>query len=94
MTHLGRFVEVRMGRIPITDVQPAVDCGRRPAKAVPGETVRISALVFREGHDAVNCNVVLRDPDGRRGPYTPMRPGAPGTDRWYANVAADSPGLG
>ena len=82
-----------MGRIPITDVQPAVDCGRRPAKAVPGETVRISALVFREGYDAVNCNVVLRDPDGQPGPYTPMRPGAPGTDRWYADVVTDRPGV-
>jgi starch synthase (maltosyl-transferring) len=82
-----------MGRIPITDVGPVVDCGRRPAKAVPGETFRVTATVFREGHDAVNCNIVLRDPDGQRGPYTPMRPGPPGTDRWYADIAADRPGL-
>ncbi|MBC2908105.1 maltotransferase domain-containing protein, partial [Streptomyces cupreus] len=27
-----------IGRIPVRNVQPAVECGRRPAKAVTGET--------------------------------------------------------
>ncbi|MFF5105219.1 maltotransferase domain-containing protein, partial [Streptomyces sp. NPDC000134] len=62
-----------IGRIPVRDVRPLVDGGRRPAKAVPGETFRVSATVFREGHDAVAADVVLRDPDGRPGPWTPMR---------------------
>jgi starch synthase (maltosyl-transferring) len=75
-----------IGRIPVLDVQPVVDCGRRPAKAVAGESFEVSATVFREGHDAVNANVVLRDPAGRPGPFTPMRELAPGTDRWGAVV--------
>jgi starch synthase (maltosyl-transferring) len=75
-----------IGRIPVLDVQPLVDCGRRPAKAVAGESFEVSATVFREGHDAVNANVVLRDPAGRPGPFTPMRELAPGTDRWGAVV--------
>ncbi|RNL72833.1 alpha-1,4-glucan--maltose-1-phosphate maltosyltransferase [Streptomyces sp. I6] len=74
------------------DVRPLVDCGRRPAKSVVGETFRISATVFREGHDAVAANVVLRDPAGRPGPWTPMREIAPGTDRWGAEVAPDAEG--
>ncbi|MFC5258408.1 maltotransferase domain-containing protein, partial [Streptomyces cinereospinus] len=49
-----------IGRIPVRDVHPAVDRGRRPAKAVPGETFQVTATVFREGHDAVAANVVLR----------------------------------
>jgi starch synthase (maltosyl-transferring) len=61
------------GRIPITDVQPLVGCGRWPAKAVVGETFTVSATVFREGHDAVNANVVLRDAKGRKAAYVPMR---------------------
>ncbi|MGW7299461.1 maltotransferase domain-containing protein, partial [Streptomyces sp. NPDC054829] len=61
-----------IGRIPVRHVQPAVECGRRPAKAVVGETFLVSATVFREGHDAVAANVVLRDPLGRPGPWTPM----------------------
>ncbi|MFB6844318.1 alpha-1,4-glucan--maltose-1-phosphate maltosyltransferase [Streptomyces sp. NPDC056373] len=82
-----------VGRIPVLDVRPAVQQGRRPAKAVTGETFEISATVFREGHDAVAANVVLKDPEGRPGPFTPLRELAPGTDRWGATVTAGEPGL-
>ncbi|GLP71945.1 alpha-1,4-glucan:maltose-1-phosphate maltosyltransferase 1 [Streptomyces sp. TUS-ST3] len=82
-----------IGRIPVLDVRPVVQRGRRPAKAVTGETFEISATVFREGHDAVAANVVLKDPEGRAGPWTPLRELAPGTDRWGATVSAGTPGL-
>ncbi|MFF7201260.1 alpha-1,4-glucan--maltose-1-phosphate maltosyltransferase [Streptomyces sp. NPDC008141] len=81
-----------IGRIPVLDVSPQVDCGRRPAKAVVGETFQVAATVFREGHDAVAANVVLRDPSGRPGPWTPMRELAPGTDRWGADITPDTEG--
>ncbi|AIJ13252.1 alpha-1,4-glucan:maltose-1-phosphate maltosyltransferase 1 [Streptomyces lividans] len=81
-----------VGRIPVLDVRPVVQRGRRPAKAVTGESFEVSATVFREGHDAVGANVVLRDPRGRPGPWTPMRELAPGTDRWGATVTAGETG--
>ncbi|WP_344589273.1 maltotransferase domain-containing protein, partial [Kitasatospora paracochleata] len=81
-----------IGRIPVLDVSPIVDAGRRPAKAVVGERFLVSASVFREGHDAVNANVVLRDPRGRSGPWTPMRELAEGTDRWGAYVTPTAAG--
>ncbi|MBP0456970.1 alpha-1,4-glucan--maltose-1-phosphate maltosyltransferase [Streptomyces montanisoli] len=81
-----------IGRIPVLDVAPLVDCGRRPAKAVSGETFQVAATVFREGHDAVAANVVLTDPSGRPGPFTPMRELAPGTDRWGADVTPTEEG--
>ncbi|MEU3986589.1 maltotransferase domain-containing protein, partial [Streptomyces sp. NPDC026672] len=81
-----------IGRIPVRDVRPAVDGGRRPAKAVTGETFQVTATVFREGHDAVGANVMLLDPEGRPGPWTPMRELAPGTDRWGAEVTPTAPG--
>ncbi|WP_031518375.1 alpha-1,4-glucan--maltose-1-phosphate maltosyltransferase [Streptomyces sp. NRRL F-5123] len=81
-----------IGRIPVLDVRPLVDCGRRPAKAVVGETFEVTATVFREGHDAVAANVVLRDPAGRSGPYTPMRELEPGSDRWGAYVTPGAEG--
>ena len=65
-----------------------MSCGKYPAKAVVGEIVPVSATVYREGHDAVGCNVVWRDPDGAEGPFTRMTAGAPGTDRWHATFAA------
>ncbi|MFC9747552.1 alpha-1,4-glucan--maltose-1-phosphate maltosyltransferase [Streptomyces niveus] len=81
-----------IGRIPVLDVRPLVNCGKRPAKAVSGETFQVTATVFREGHDAVGANVVLRGPEGRPAPWTPMRELAPGTDRWGADVTPTSEG--
>ncbi|MFI1865908.1 alpha-1,4-glucan--maltose-1-phosphate maltosyltransferase [Streptomyces jumonjinensis] len=81
-----------IGRIPVLDISPQVDSGRRPAKAVVGETFQVGATVFREGHDAVAANVVTRDPSGRPGPFTPMRELAPGSDRWGAEITPDAEG--
>ncbi|MFE0045333.1 alpha-1,4-glucan--maltose-1-phosphate maltosyltransferase [Streptomyces albireticuli] len=81
-----------IGRIPVLDLGPLVDCGRRPVKAVAGETFQVTATVFREGHDALGANVVLRDPAGRCGPWTPMRELSPGTDRWGAEVTPGTEG--
>ncbi|MEU9335169.1 maltotransferase domain-containing protein, partial [Streptomyces sp. NPDC048290] len=81
-----------VGRIPVLDVRPCVLRGLRPAKAVTGESFEVTATVFREGHDAVAANVVLADPSGRPGPWTPMRELAPGTDRWGATVTPDAEG--
>ncbi|MFE2301602.1 alpha-1,4-glucan--maltose-1-phosphate maltosyltransferase [Streptomyces sp. NPDC059445] len=80
------------GRIPVMDVRPVVDCGRRPAKAVVGETFQVTATLFGEGHDVVGADVVLVDPDGRPGPWTPMRELAPGSDRWGARVTPSATG--
>ncbi|HTY71417.1 MAG TPA: alpha-1,4-glucan--maltose-1-phosphate maltosyltransferase [Actinomycetes bacterium] len=82
----------KTGRIPILDIAPVVSCGKWPAKAVVGETFPVSATVFREGHDLLGANVVLRRPDGSKGPWTPMRLLAPGTDRWGADVTPDVEG--
>ena len=88
---LGSVTAV-IGRIPILDVQPAVECGRWPAKAVTGETFPVSATVFREGHGIIAAGVVLRGPDGGTRPMEIMRALAPGTDRYGTQVAPDGPG--
>jgi starch synthase (maltosyl-transferring) len=80
-----------IGRFPIEDVTPAVDCGRFPAKAVVGELMPVSALVYREGHDALGATVVWRGPDGSH-PAVRMTPGAPGTDRWHGGIRPDAVG--
>ncbi|MYQ47315.1 DUF3416 domain-containing protein, partial [Streptomyces sp. SID4985] len=81
-----------IGRVPVRDVRPSVECGRRPAKAVTGETFLVTATVFREGHDVVGANVVLRNPKGRRGPWLPMHELSPGSDVWGAEVTPDMTG--
>ncbi|MGE5289278.1 MAG: alpha-1,4-glucan--maltose-1-phosphate maltosyltransferase [Micromonosporaceae bacterium] len=81
-----------IGRIPILDVQPVVECGRRPAKAVAGETFPVYATVFREGHEMLGAGVVLHGPDGRARPRVPLREIEPGTDRYAAEVTVTSEG--
>jgi starch synthase (maltosyl-transferring) len=81
-----------IGRIPILDIEPVVECGRRPAKAVAGETFQVTATVIREGHGMLGAAVILRDPTGKNGPPARMRELAPGTDRYGADVTVTSEG--
>jgi starch synthase (maltosyl-transferring) len=81
-----------IGRIVICDVEPVVDCGQRPAKAVAGETFEVSATVFREGHEALGTGAVLRGPDGQRSALALMREITPGTDRYVTEVTPSTEG--
>jgi starch synthase (maltosyl-transferring) len=83
---------VVIGRIPILDIRPVVACGRRPARAVTGEVLQVSATVFREGHEMLGAGVVLRDPAGNCRPIVIMRELATGTDRYGADVSPTSEG--
>ena len=84
-----------VGRIPILDVTPVVDLGRRPAKAIVGEPFPVSATVFREGHDtARRRRRAARPRRARRRPPVRMRraPRAPtATTAW---VTPDAEGAG
>jgi starch synthase (maltosyl-transferring) len=85
-----------VGRLGIADVQPVVSAlapGEFPARAVVGQSLPIAATVFREGHDAVGADVVIRDPSGGKVDLIRMAAGAPGSDRWHASAVFDRPGL-
>ena len=81
-----------VGRIAVTALSPSVSCGQYSARAVTGQTLDVSATVFREGHDAVAADVVVKGPDGKRQPFLRMEPGAVGTDRWSAPLLLDAEG--
>ncbi|WP_308011622.1 alpha-1,4-glucan--maltose-1-phosphate maltosyltransferase [Arthrobacter sp. SO5] len=77
---------LRFGRFPITAVQPAVEGGKFPAKAVAGESLVVGATAFREGHDQLGVSAVLLDPRGKERQRVrlaqPRGPRGMGTDRW------------
>ncbi len=87
------YFSVVIGRIPILDVQPVVDCGRRPAKAVVGETLQVAATVFREGHEMLGAGAVIRDPAGEVSQPVIMREILEGLDRYGADITPTSEGL-
>ena len=80
------------GRFPVTDVSPSVEGGRLPAKAVVGEVVPVRVTAFREGHDALGVEVVLRGPDGRDRSRQRMVDSGNGLDQWIALISADGEG--
>ncbi len=82
-----------VGRIPVVDVHPLVDLGRRPAKATQGEPFPVTATVFREGHDKLGAEVVATGPDGQARPPVRMEPVGPGRpDVYEAWVTPDVQG--
>ena len=80
-----------VGRIPVMDVSPVI-AGGYAAKATVGEPFPVTAHVFREGHDALNADVVLTDPGGKRRPPQRMRKQPEGVDFWKAVVVPDTVG--
>ncbi len=68
-----------INRIPVTDIAPAVFFGGVfvPVKAIPGETIPVSATIFREGHDALGAQVVLYDSKKSEISRSPMR------EKWH-----------
>ena len=65
---------------------------RWPSKAFAGEVVPFSATVFREGHDVLGADLVLKAPDDTVTRHS-LQPGAAGTDRWHTEVQLNQPAL-
>ncbi|MGH9188457.1 MAG: maltotransferase domain-containing protein [Acidimicrobiales bacterium] len=78
------------GRIVIDDPRPRTPNGRYPAKAVLGEAVRVSADVFRDGHEPLGARVRWRPVASDKWRSVPMVP--TGNDRWEAVVEPDALG--
>ena len=76
----------RIGSIVIENVQPSVDAGRYAVKRIAGETARISADIFKEGHDVLTAVVRWRQVSPARSvsdwQEIPMAP--QGNDLWTA----------
>ena len=78
-------------RIVIQYPAPTVDAGRYPAKRVVGETVRVTADVFRDGHEILRAVVRYRGPGSRRWVESAMRPIDAHVNgvRWEGEFAVD-----
>src|SRR3712207_2997533 len=62
----------------IENVQPLLDCGRYPVKRVVGETLTVTAHVFKDGHDVLDAVLKWRKVGETRWHETAMQC----TDRW------------
>ncbi len=80
------------GRIPVANVEPVIEGGAYPAKAVVDEWFPVTANVFREGHDCVNATAVLSSPDGRELSFGMKQLEPKGLDIWEGWVCPDAEG--
>lgn len=76
-------------RVPVLEVRPCLDRGRHPATLVPGEELRVDAIVLADDVQ-VGAAVVLTGPDGTARPPVPLT--HVGDDVWSAVVTADEVG--
>jgi starch synthase (maltosyl-transferring) len=72
-------------RIVIDNITPAVDSGRFAAKRIVGETIRVEADIFGDGHDVLGAELLWRAGDERDWRRAPME--ALPNDRWAASFA-------
>jgi starch synthase (maltosyl-transferring) len=79
-----------LGRIVIDDVRPRTPTGQWPAKASVGEEVRVSADVFKDGHDLLAGRVRFRP--SALGEWSEVPLAELGNDRWEAVVSFDHVG--
>jgi starch synthase (maltosyl-transferring) len=77
-------------RVIIENVQPRVDGGLYPAKRTVGETIRVTADIFGDGHDHIRGHLLYRrqgDKNWKRSELTHL-----GNDVWTAMFTADQKG--
>ncbi len=70
----------RLPTVVIENIDPCIDGGRYPIKRVVGQDLKVSADVFKEGHDQISVNLKWRKIGQADWYQTPMRPLE--NDRW------------
>src|SRR3954451_18120138 len=75
----------------ILDVRPQVDCGRYPAKRELGDSLIVSADIFKEGHDKIAAILKVR-PCGESSWYE-VEMSLVENDRWSGSAKLDRIGM-
>lgn len=80
------------GRLGIDDVRPQVSGRTLPSKAVVGEVVPVSALVWREGHDAIAATLTVLAPGATQDQAIHMHAEPDNPDRVHGVFVPDEVG--
>ena len=70
----------RLPTVVIENVEPSLDGGRYPIKRVIGQELKVSADIFKEGHDQISAILKWRKASDVEWNWTPMKPTE--NDRW------------
>jgi starch synthase (maltosyl-transferring) len=70
----------------VENIQPAVDGGLFPVKAIPGEIIEVTADIFRDGHEKCEASVLFRKKGEEKWLRAPME--FVDNDLWRGRIAA------
>jgi starch synthase (maltosyl-transferring) len=79
-------------RLVIERVTPDLDAGRYPVKRVLGESVRVEADIYKDGHDEIAGHILFRGPNVKEWQRIKLNYQFD-PDRWHAEFRVDSLGL-
>ena len=68
----------------VLDVRPQLDCGRYPVKREVGDTLEVTAVIFKDGHDLLSAVVRYRPVREQAWREVPMA--LLGNDLWSASI--------
>jgi starch synthase (maltosyl-transferring) len=72
----------RLSTVVIENIEPSIDAGRYPTKRVVGQELKVSADIFKEGHDQMSAVLKWRKQGETDWHHTPMK--LIENDRWEA----------
>ena len=78
-------------RIVIENVLPQLDCGANPIKRIVNQKVKVSADVFSDGHDVIECCVKIKHEDDKKWQEVRMKPAV--NDEWNAEFKVEKQGF-
>lgn len=78
-------------RIIIENVSPQLDCGTNPIKRIVNQKVNVTANVFSDGHDVIECCVKFMHENDKKWQEVRMNPSV--NDEWNANFKVEKQGF-
>jgi starch synthase (maltosyl-transferring) len=78
-------------RIVIENVLPQLDCGTNPIKRIVNQKVNVTADVFSDGHDIIECCVKFKHENDKKWQEVRMKPAF--NDEWYAEFKVEKQGF-
>jgi len=77
-------------RVIIENISPKIENGRHPIKRVVGEEVIVSADVFTDGENVIQCSLLFQHEKSKK--WTEVRMQHLGNDSWQARFIAEQQG--
>jgi len=83
--------EQGLQRVVVEHVTPEIDAGRFYIKKVPGETIKVEADIFADGHDHLGARLLYKHESEKKWSFAPMQMFS--NDRWSASFEVPKTGF-